>query len=113
MSMISTRCSCACIRCSLRPRRVRRGSCTYGSASEQLEDHEPNRDVVADRRRGGEGMEELVITERARPRVRPLDGEEDRADVVEHRSRDEEHYGDDASAAQELWGEPHRAVPQQ
>ena len=38
-----------------------------------LEDREPHRDVMAERRDRGAGVEEPVVAERRRPRIRPLE----------------------------------------
>jgi len=52
-------------------------------AAFQLEDHEPHRDVVADRRYRGAGVEELVEAERRRPQVGPAQRVENATDAVQ------------------------------
>src|ERR1700722_13317695 len=47
------------------------------------EDREPDRDVVADRGHRSAGVKELVVAERARPWVRPVQRVHDPADAVE------------------------------
>ena len=56
-----------------------------------LKDREPHRDVVADRRDSGAGVEELVVAERRRPRVGPLERVEHAADAVQRAADDQQH----------------------
>src|ERR1700689_4439129 len=79
----------------------------------KLQDDEPHGDVVTHRRGCGEGVKKLVIAEGARPRVRPANGEEDNADVVEDTARDEQPDDDRTSAVEQGAGEPERHIAEQ
>src|SRR6185437_7753228 len=57
----------------------------------ESENREPDRDVVADRGDRGAGVEELVIAERGRPRVGPVQRIHDSADAVQQTSDGQQH----------------------
>ena len=88
------------------PGRVRRAGVVVGRRSGVQ--REVDRDVVQDRGDQRAGVEELVVAEDGRPRVRPPQGVEHRTDAVRQPARAEQHQLGDAAAVQDVRQDRHR-----